>query len=280
MFQEDAKRPLLESGEFSENELQGVVLELDSQSERLPRFLHATRHASGNWFNPIMKFTKKELDNTAFFQLECRKTLEESDDDYESNNRSVESLDLIKTTAGMEIRLPDRITLSKVGPLKPNMVACVGQWLREFVVHSDVTAAMSAEGLSGYSLRPVLNARTQAAHADVHQLYCTTIMPPAELDRTTPPADGGGVRQLGCFTYENLELQSPTDFNRTAEDWASLNMPLWVVSARVRECFMRNKFKGWAFRPVLAKGSEMHREYERLWDELFEQVSVNPHNFF
>jgi hypothetical protein len=32
------------------------------------------------------------------------------------------------------------------------------------------------------------------------------------------------------------------------------------------------------FRPVLTQDSEMHREYKRLWDELFEQVSVNPHN--
>jgi hypothetical protein len=34
------------------------------------------------------------------------------------------------------------------------------------------------------------------------------------------------------------------------------------------------------FRPVLTQDSEMHPEHNRLWNELFEQVSVNPPNFF
>lgn len=280
MFQEDAKSALLETGVFSSDELSGVVLELDSLSERLSDFLQATRDSSGSWFNPLMKFTRKEFDHSAFFQLECRKTLEESDADYEWNNSAVESLELMKTSAGMEIKLPDRVAISRVAPLKPNMVACVGQWLREYVVHADVAATFSEEGFSGFSLRPVFNSKTKSAHADVHQLYSTAIMPPAEIDRTTPPADGGGIRQLGCFIYDDLKQHNPADFNRTAEDWASLNMPLWVVSARVRDCYMRNKFKGWAFRPVLSKGSELHRKYEDLWDTLFEQISINPQNFF
>ena len=106
-------------------------------------------------------------------------------------------------------------------------------------------------------------------------------MPAAEIDRTTPPSDSGSVRQLGgCLTYRGLDPSTQPDFNRTAEDWSSLNMPLWVVSARVRDCFLQHKFRGWAFRPVLDGGSRMHQEYQHLWSDLFALVSANPRNFF
>jgi len=281
LFQAEAKPALHETGLFSNDEIETVGLDLDSQSDRFAHFVQATSDTvTGTWFNPWMIFTRKELDSAAYFQLDCRKTLEENNGDYAWNDSHVESLEPIKTRAGMEILLPDRIAVSRVTPLKPHMVAGVGQFLQEYVVPDPVAAAFSSDALSGFSLRPVYIARTKTAHDDVHQLYSTAIMPPAELDRTVRPADGGGVRQLGCLTYQNLEQQHPADFNRTAEDWAMGNMPLWVVSAAVRDCFMRNKFKGWAFRPVLSKGSDMHRQYEVLWDDLFEKTSLNPLNFF
>ncbi|TFH47615.1 MAG: hypothetical protein E4H01_07965 [Lysobacterales bacterium] len=200
--------------------------------------------------------------------------------DIEWNERHVESLQLNGTSVRSRIYLPDRIAVSKVGALKPNMVGGVGQSLQEFVIHHDVAAAFSEAGFSGFSLRPVFNSKTETAYTEIHQLYSDVIMPAAELGRKTPPADGGGVRQLGCLVYENLEQHDVADFNRTAEDWAAGNMPLWVVSDRVRELFLRNKLKGWAFRPVLVKASEMHIEYERLWNGLFEQVAANSQNFF
>ena len=281
LFQAEAKPALRETGLFSNDELESVVLDLDSESDRFARFVQATRDTiTGSWFNPLMIFTRKELDSADYFQLECRKTLAENNKDCEWNDSHVKSLALILTRAGQEIKLPDRIAVSRVIPLKPHMVACVGQSLEEYVVHADVAAAFSSDGFSGFSLRPLFNARTKTAHADVHHLYSSALMPPAEFDRTVRPADGGGVRQLGCLTYQNLEQHNLADFNRTAEDWAMGYIPLWVVSAAVRGCFMRNKFKGWAFRPVLSKGSEMHRQYEALWDALLEKTSINPLNFF
>ena len=280
LFQEDAKRALLEDGTFSSEELEGVVLELDAKSERLERFLDATRGTTGSWFNPIIKFTRKELDSSSFFQLEGRKTLEENERDSEWNDRHLETLDPIKTSAGMQIKLPGRIAVSKVSLLKFNMVACVGQTLAEFAVHRDVATVFEAEGLSGYTLRPLYHSKTGEAHVDALQLYSEILMPAAELDRTTLPADGGGLRHIGCLTYRNLSQLEQADFNRTAEDWSSNSMPLWVVSARVRDCFLQNKLKGWAFRPVLEWGSKVHEEYASLWESLFEQVSVNPRNFF
>ncbi len=281
LFQAEAEPALRESGLFSNDEIESVVLDLDSQSERFAGFVEATCDTiTGTWFNPWMTFSRKELDSADYFQLDCRKTLAENNKDLEWNDRHVESLELIKTSAGMQIKLPERIAVSNVTPLKPHMVAGVGQFLQEYVVPDPVAAAFSGGALSGYSLRPLYSARTKTTHDDVHHLYSTAIMPPAVLDRTVRPSDGGGVRQLGCLTYKDLEQHDLADFNRTAEDWAMGNMPLWVVSAAVRDCFMRNKFKGWAFRPVLSQGSDMHRQYESMWEDLFNKTSVNPLNFF
>jgi hypothetical protein len=280
LMQEDAVDLLRGTDIFSEDELASVAFNIDSQSERFARFVRVAKDASGTWFNPLVTFTKKELESAAYFEPQCRKTLAESNKDYDWNNDHVESLDFLETAAGMKIRLPDRIAISKTAALKFNMVAGVGQWTQEYVVHSDVATAFTEEGFSGFSLRPVFNSKTQIEQPDVHQLYSDAIMPPAELGRRAPPSDSGSVRLLGCLVYDDLEQHKLADFNRTAEDWAARDFPLWVVSARVREFFMRSKFKGWAFTPVIVKGSELHREYERLWDDLFDRVSVNPRNFF
>lgn len=280
LMEADGKSVLRTTGEFTDDQLSGVVMTLDADNERLPVLLEATKDTSGSWFNPVLKFTKKELESSALFQLEYRKALAESQSDIEWNERHIESLPLTRTAAGMEIGLPDAIALSKVSALKPNMVAGVGQVLQEHIVHTNVAAGFADEGLSGFSLLPVFNSKTETAHDDVKQLYCTEIMPPAVLDRMTPPSDGGGVRLLGCLLYEDLDPAALSDFNRTAEDWGGRGMPYWVVSSRVRDCFLRNKFKGWSFRPVLVRGSDMHRQYERMWRKLFDMVAVNPRNFF
>ena len=185
LFQQDARPALQETGEFSAEELASSPIDLDAQSERLAIFLDATKDASGSWFNPIMIYTKKELDRFEFFQIECRKTVEENNRDYKWNEAHVTTLDLVETCAGMQVYLPNRLAVSTVSSLKPHMVACVGQWLREFVVHSGVAAAFAAESLSGYSLRPLFHSKSEAAHADVHQLYSDKLMPAAELGHTT-----------------------------------------------------------------------------------------------
>jgi hypothetical protein len=280
LMKRDAVKLLRGTDIFSDDELASIGLDIDSQSERFARFVQVTKDTSGTWFNPLVTFTKKELESAAYFEPQCRKTLAESNKDYDWNNDHVRSLDFLDTSAGMKIRLPDRLAISKIAPLKSNMIAGVDQWTQEYVVHADVATAFAQEGFSGFSLRPVFNSRTKMEQPDVHQLYSDAIMPPAELGRMAPPSDNGSVRLLGCLVYENLEQQELADFNRTAEDWASRDFPLWVVSARVREFFLRNKFKGWAFTPVMVKDSELHREYERLWDELFEKTSVNPRNLF
>jgi hypothetical protein len=57
-------------------------------------------------------------------------------------------------------------------------------------------------------------------------------------------------------------------------------MPIWVISARVRECVQDAKLKGWAFRPVLEAGTPLHAAYLEVWSGLLARVAVNPRNRF
>jgi hypothetical protein len=58
-------------------------------------------------------------------------------------------------------------------------------------------------------------------------------------------------------------------------------MPVWVISARVREVFTRNKLRGWAFRPVLEQGTPLHDAYLAKWQNLMARISAsNARHFF
>lgn len=282
LYQEDAKQALLASGAFTAAQLDSVVLEIDADSEAFQHFLELTSNCEGSWFNPICEFSRREIDSANWFQLDCRKTLAENQRDYACNSAHFEAGKPLPTASGRRVRILDKIALSRVSPLKPNMVAGVDQWTTEFVVGEAVTAVFEQENLTGYSLRPVLHSKTQDPHEGVWHLCSDSFMPPAVLDRTTPPGDDvETLRELGCLVYDFSNNALPaTDFNRTAEAWSGCGMPLWVVSPRVKECFTHHKLKGWAFRPVLEKGSELHEQYLQAWDRLFDQVSSNPRNFF
>ncbi len=141
----------------------------------------------------------------------------------------------------------------------------------------------SPEPFPQRSERPVFNPKTNGDRTDCSQLSCDSIMPPAAIDATTLDmtkelADEGGWRELGCLTYELHEAGALPDFNRTAENWSNSFIPVWVVSARVRDAFERHKLKGWAFRPVLEKDSPLHRTYTDAWSTLLAKVAVNPRN--
>ena len=101
---------------------------------------------------------------------------------------------------------------------------------------------------------------------------------------TTPPFEDGGEgghRALACLSYDFAETVPAGDFFRTAENWSSNDMPLWVVSRRVREVFLRHKLRGWAFRPVLEVGSSLHADYLEKWQNLMRQLTAsNPSHFF
>ncbi len=265
-------------------DLSSGLVETDSEDAILDRILDITQNGSGLWFNPIMTFTKKEVDGARFFQLECRKTVHETGRDYELNSSRLAKLPFIHPTDLCKIKLLDEVALTRI-KLKPNMVAGVDEWTAEFIITSTVAKCFEKEKLTGFALKPVLNPKTGAYHDEFHMLYTDSIMPPVEYDRTIKSLEKeipeeGGFRDLGCLTYDFEEKVPDFDFNRTAENFSSNFMPIWVVSARVRECFGRNKLRGWAFRPVLEKGSELHRMYLEKWQSLFKRISINPRNRF
>ncbi len=281
----DAKDLLARDKTISDNlNLNSGVVEIDSANELLDRLLHATKNSSGIWFNPVMSFTKKEMDASRFFQLESRKTVNETEKDYELNSARLEQLDFIHTTDRCRIKLLDRVALSRVN-LKPNMVAGVDQWTAEFVIASGVASVFEENRFSGMDLRPVFDPKTGSNRDDCRLLFTSNIMPPVEYDTTVQSVEHeipeeGGFRKLGCLSYHFAQGPPKEDFFRTAENFSGNFMPFWVVSARVRRCFVENKLLGWAFRPVLEKESQYHNAYLKKWQNLIERISINPRNHF
>lgn len=267
-------------------DLEAIVFEIDSSNELFDRFLELTRETSGSWFNPVMSFTKQELESARLFQLDCRgKIVNEKPRDYDWNAGRLKNTDYIRTSANLKIKIIDQIALSSNIKVRPNAVGCASNWMAEFVLAAPVAHIFESAGLTGFETRPILDLRSGALHEDFFLLYSSSIMPAAVLDVTTPMSierdpEDSSPRELGCLTYDPEDLESVLDFNRTAEDWSSNSMPLWVVTSRVRDVFLRNKLRGWAFRPVLERGSDLHQEYLEMWKDLIERVSINPQNFF
>ena len=264
-------------------DLTNVVFELDAADPIFERILELTRQTSGCWINPWMQFTAAELAACRWLQLESRKVLREGPRDYEINIATLRSVPVLATISG-RIRLIDRISLHRAR-LKPNEIASAAEWMAEFVIHRGVKQVFEEAGLTGYSLRPLLNSATGMTYDDLFQLHTTHLMPAAEIDVTTPPhpdETDRRPRQLACLTYDFERAALPaTDFNRTAEAWSSNDMPLWVVSFRVREAYTRAKLRGWAFRPVLERGTALHIVYSRTWDDLVGRIrESNPRHHF
>ena len=153
--------------------------------------------------------------------------------------------------------------------------------MAEFIVGAGVAQAFRDASLTGYELRPVYHAKTGEALPDVFHLFSESILPPAALDATTIQlkTETGSWRELGCLSYATLN-GGIEDFNRTAENFSNNYMPIWVVSARVRDCLLASKLKGWAFRPVLEVGTPPHEAYTKLWSDLLARIAINPRNRF
>ena len=259
--------------------------DFDACSPEFDRLLALSKGGRGCWFNSWMEFTAGELAQSRFFQLECRgKVIREKGGDWDLNIARLQSLPFITTGPGASIRLPDRIAL-RGATLGPNGVACATDWMAEFVVSKDVGRIFESEALTGFTLRPVFDSKTKGEHDTMFQLYTDNIMPRALVDATTPAhrgqTDTDARRQLACLTYDFGGDPPAADFHRTAEAWSNNDMPVWIVTARVRDCFIRHKLRGWAFRPVLEVGTPLYLSYRQLWDDVFTRVAAsNPGHHF
>ena len=265
----------------------GAVFRLpdfDASSPAFDRLLEVSKTGRGCWFNPWMDFTAEELAQSRFFQLECRgKVIKEKGGDYDLNIARLRSRPFITAGPGAKIRLLDRIAL-RGASVGPNQVACASDWMAEFVVSQEVGRIFESEGLTGFTLRPVFDSKTKADHETLFQLYTDHIMPRALVDAPTPAirqTDPEDRRQIGCLTYDFGGNPPTVDFHRTAEAWSNNDMPVWIVTARARECFQRHKMRGWAFRPVLEASTALYLTYKQLWDNLFARVAgSNPGHHF
>lgn len=264
-------------------ELNAPVFEVEAGSTLFDRIMEATQSTSGLWLNPVMTFTAPEIRQCRFLQPECRgKLLRESKTDYRLNAERLNARPWVSTGPNLRIRWLDRLALTRAD-IQPNVIAGAGDWTTEYVAGASVFQSFREAGLRGFRAEPVFNPRTRSMHPACHQLVTDNVAPPVLLDATTlPPRATQGVtsfRELGCLTYEELP-PGTADFYRTAENWGNHFQPLWIVSARVRECMESHKLRGWVFRPVLEAGSPLHAEYLSVWDSLFASIASNPAHHF
>ena len=190
----------------------------------------------------------------------------------------------IQTGKNTRIKIPDRMLLHKV-TVKPGIIASPDMaGYNDYVLPLNVADIFKGTGLTGFETRPILHPKTGIANTDAIMLYTTKIMPLAERDISInsheSTVDHGYTipHFMGCLTYDFNMNMKIFDFNRTAEPLTGWGCPWWVVSAKTKICYDKNKIKGWAFRPVLEKGSALHEEYIKKWEDVFLRIMVNPQN--
>lgn len=241
--------------------------------------LFAGESTDGFWISAETRLSAAELRGISHFEVVCRKTIPASDKDYEANEAARERMPLMDKGGFSPIRLASGFTMTKIH-LKPNMVSAIGDQAGEYLIGSAVAEVFTSNEFSGFSLHPINNPRIGAPHEGYFHLFSDSILEPAEADcsveriQSNFPAEDGELRHLGCLAYREENLAGIPDFSRTAEPWESwLGCPSWVVSSRVVNTFRESKLRGWAFRPVLVKESELYSSYLSRWAQLTELVA-------
>jgi hypothetical protein len=235
--------------------------------------------AGGFWVSAEAAFSKSELGAVTHFEVVCRKFIPESARDTEHNADLIARAPRIAAGGEHPIILPHGFALSRI-PLKPNGVGAIGDWTAEYVIGSAVARVFEQAGLTGWSVKPVLNLSTQSPQPGFAHLFSDTLMAPAGIDcsveriQSAFPEEDGALRHLGCLSYPASALESTPDFSRTAEPWGGWHgLCSWIVSARVVKACTESKLRGWAFRPVLIAESDLYRQYLGQWRLLCQAVS-------
>jgi hypothetical protein len=246
-------------------------------SDELARFLRSTARLGSFDLNPWMRFTRADISRARFLRLRTRKVIEDSSTDYARMRAHMDGLPWIGDDPMYRCRIPERVSLTRIR-LKPNQIASVGQWTAEFIVPNAVRRIFEKEEFTGAAFRSVTDTRTEAPFDAVAHLYSNHVLAPRIIDVASRKIvsavpEERGYDALGCFCYEPDVLQDALDFNRTGEGNVGFEFPDWVVSARVRDVYVVNKLKGWAFEPVLEPASETYDDYTALWHSLYELLS-------
>jgi hypothetical protein len=245
----------------------------------LSDILQAGESTKGFWVSGEAVFSETELKGISHYEAVCRKVVKESPADYDANAAMCKRTRLLDAGGESPIRLVSGLVLSHI-PLKPNMVGLIGDWTQEYVVGSGVAQAFTTAGLTGFSLLPISHPKRRSPHERFFQLFSDSILKPASLDcsveriKSVVPSENGHLQHMGCLSYVQPDLANSPDFSRTAEPWGGWDgWPLWVVRAKVKQTFDQHKMRGWAFRPILVRGSDLYTEYVSQWQHLYDLVA-------
>jgi hypothetical protein len=262
------------------------VYEFDTDTDIWDRIVAVAKNIRSLSIYARMEFDKKELHQARFFTVDCRgKVIYPSETVNDINLKYLmEKTAYIQTGKYTRIKIPDRLVLSKVA-VKPGIIASPDMaGYNDYALPLNVAEIFKNAGLTGYETRPILHPKTGIANQDAVMLYTNKIAPPAQRDisiifrGSTVDLGYHNACFMGCVTYDFKENIEIFDFNRTAEPVTGWGCPWWVISAKTKECYDKNKIKGWAFRPVLEKGSPLHEEYIKKWEDVYHRVMVNPKN--
>lgn len=279
----EAREALVAAGVYRAEDMAGVF-EVDAASDKFTALLDVTSdlEAAGR-LNPELTFSKKEIASAAYLRVVIRKTVACSRTDDDRNLEHIEQQPWLDVGGFHgKIKIGSEVALSKVTSVKPNSVAAIGEWMNEFVVGSAVEQAWSQERFSGFSMHAVRHTKTAEVFPEIQHLQVDSYMPPMCVDHSMRlREEGGGLRPLGGLVYaEGLSNTALNDFNRTAEGLTNRGMPDFVVSQAVASQFAANKFRGWAFEPVLELGTDLYQEHSEQWARLNSLVESTRAFFF
>lgn len=224
-----------------------------------------------------MQFSVGEINAASHLEVVCRTTVAQSRSDVTAT-RAVWSADSLHATSSeWLVRLPPKIYLSK--PVPGSTVALVDQWTGEYVCGMEAAQALRSSGLTGWALGPVLKPVKDMPNETGHHLTTSELLPAALVDRTRIATYDDGPRQpsqprrYGLLSYAASALTQTPDFARSAEPWGPWRTPQWVVRQGVRQWFVANNLRGWAFRPVLEEGTGLHGEHLGLWEDTLDRLA-------
>lgn len=251
------------------------ALTVEIGDSRLHGLVQSGESSGGFGISAEWILSEAECASVSHYSVVCRQTVPESDAAYRRNHDLWAASRMTPAGGATSVRLMRGVYLSQLR-LKPKTIAGIGEWMEAYLAGAEVWQVFGEAELTGVVPEKVFQVRSGTPFPDAHQLFTETKLPPMEFDLATSVALGAS----GLLCYHSEELAGLPDFMHTAEPWANARFgwPLWVVSARVRDLFRKDKVRGWAFHPVLMRGSTLHRDYLALCGQLLALMGSTQHS--
>lgn len=178
--------------------------------------------------------------------------------------------------AGYPVCFPRGVVTSTKVP-KSDIVG-VGHGGADLLVSARCAALLAPLNLSGVELLPAFDPRALEERADVKQLWCDTPTPLAVLQAGVMEIPEWRAQSrfpyqlLSTLTLENVRGLGPRDVKRSAEPWLAGDAPLWIVGSGIRALVEDHALRGFVFRPILLRGSELAKEHDARWGALMNSL--------